>query len=360
MPSWKGRVATAAAGAVGLAAAGTAVGVARQRRVIAHRGAGDGTRLGSLHSTPITVIASDGVPLHVEVDEVPSSGGRRRLLKGREEELTLVFVHGFTLNMDSFHFQRAGYRGQIRTVFYDQRSHGRSGRSSRENSTIEQCADDLLQVLDHVAPTGRVVLVGHSMGGMTIFALAEQHPEIFGDRVAGVGLIATTAGGLSPLHLIVPVVPEGFGGEMVTRVMAGLARGSKVIEHFRRMSSSVALVVTDHFAFGDEVPASYLEFVDDMIAQTPFDVLSEFFPNFEALDKFATLAAFERVPTAIICGTADKLTAIGHSRKLASLIPGSVLTEAAGAGHFVVIERHELVNSALDDLLAAAAVPRSA
>ncbi|MDO7868723.1 alpha/beta fold hydrolase [Nocardioides jiangxiensis] len=363
--SWKTR-AWAAAGAAGVAAAGTAVGVARHRHVIAARGAGEVARLGSLHSDPITVHATDGVALHVEIDPLPEGAGRRPRHRGRArgnqpriEDLTVIFVHGFTLNLDSWHFQRAGYRGQVRTVYYDQRSHGRSGRSSRENSTIEHCAEDLVRVMDEVAPDGPVVLVGHSMGGMTIVALAEAHPELFGERVVGVGLVATTAGGLSPLHMIVPVIPEGFGADLAQRVIAGLARGSRVIEHMRRLSSSVALVVTDMFAFGDEVPAAYVEFVDAMISATPFEVLSEFFPNFEALDKFSALSALERVPTAIIGGTEDKLTSIGHSRKLAKAIAGSVLTECTGAGHMVLIERHEQVNAALDQLIAGALDPAS-
>ena len=45
-------------------------------------------------------------------------------------ELTVVFVHGYSLTLDSWHFQRAAYRGLVRTVYYDQRSHGRSGRST--------------------------------------------------------------------------------------------------------------------------------------------------------------------------------------------------------------------------------------
>ncbi|TCJ21236.1 alpha/beta fold hydrolase [Nocardioides jejuensis] len=358
--NWKTR-AWAAAGAAGVAAAGTAVGVARHRHVIAARGVGDVARLGSLRSEPITVLASDGVALHVEIDELPETSSKRPRHRGRArgtepriEDLTVVFVHGFTLNLDTWHFQRAGYRDQVRSVYFDLRSHGQSGRSSRENSTIEQCADDLLTVLDAVAPDGPVVLVGHSMGGMTIVALAEAHPELFGTRVVGVGLVATTAGGLSPLHMIVPVIPEGFGADLATRVMAGLARGSRVIEHMRRLSSSVALVVTDMFAFGGEVPASYVEFVDSMISATPFEVLSEFFPSFEALDKFAALSALERVPTAIIGGTDDKLTSIGHSRKMQKAIAGSVLTECPGAGHMVVFEKHEQVNTALDQLIAGA------
>jgi pimeloyl-ACP methyl ester carboxylesterase len=148
--SWRGRAAAAAAGVVGVAAAGTAVGVVRHRREIEHRGPGE-SRLGSLRSTPRTVIASDGVELHVEVDEV-ASAGRHRARTAAADELTLVFVHGFSLNLDSWHFQRAGFRGRVRSVFYDQRSHGRSGRSTEGHSTIEQLGEDLLRVIDEVAP----------------------------------------------------------------------------------------------------------------------------------------------------------------------------------------------------------------
>jgi pimeloyl-ACP methyl ester carboxylesterase len=61
------------------------------------------------------------------------------------------------------------------------------------------------------------------------------------------------------------------------------------------------------------------------------------------------------VPTSIICGTDDKLTAIGHSRKLQAQIEGATLLECEGAGHMVIMERHDQVNAALDQLIAAAA-----
>ena len=50
-------------------------------------------------------------------------------LQQRASKLTLVFCHGYALNLDCWHFQRAAYRGLVRAVYYDQRSHGRSGRS---------------------------------------------------------------------------------------------------------------------------------------------------------------------------------------------------------------------------------------
>jgi pimeloyl-ACP methyl ester carboxylesterase len=346
-----------AAGAAGVAVAGTAVEVARRRRVIARRGAGDRAPLGSLRSAPLTVVASDGVPLHVEVDEYVPSGeqGRRRTGKTAAPALTVVFVHGYALNLDCWHFQRSGYRGLVRTVYYDQRSHGRSGRSSIGHATIEQLGHDLKQVLDDVVPDGPIVLVGHSMGGMTIVALAELHPELFGDRVVGVGLISTTAGGLDPSRIVLPVLPLSIGGGLTHRAVRLLGRGHRVIDGLRRMGKDFAMVATDLFAFGDEVPAAYVEFVDNMLAETPFEVVAEFFPSFGSLDKFHAVEVLGQVPTAVICGTRDRVTSIGHSRKLHASITGSTLLECEGAGHMVLMERHDQVNAELDQLLAAAA-----
>jgi len=339
------RIAGAVAGAAGIAATGAAVGVAQRRRTIARR-SGDPTPFGSLHSPARTVIADDGVPLHVEVDEAPDAGS----------PVTLVFVHGYSLNLDCWHFQRAAFRGLVRTVFYDQRSHGRSGRGAVAEGTIDQLGRDLEGVLDAVVPDGPVVLVGHSMGGMTIVALAEQHPELFAPdgKVVGVALIATTAGGLDPARLLLPLVPRRLSSGITDGTLRTLARGHRAVDGVRRLGRSIATVLTDAYAFGDAVPQSYVEFVDDMLSATPFQVVAEFFPGMRELDKFDHVGVLGRIPTTIIGGTADRLTSIGHSRKLHSRIPGSTLVECEGAGHMVILERHGQVNACLDQLLAAA------
>ncbi len=303
------------------------------------------------------MVADDGVPLHVEVDEFRArdAGGKRKTGEVAEPPLTVVFSHGYALNLDSWHFQRAGYRGLVRAVYYDQRSHGRSGRSREGNATIDQLGLDLKQILEEVVPDGPVVLVGHSMGGMTIIALAEQHPELFDDRIVGVGLVSTTAGGLDPHRIILPLLPKSIGGQFAARLVAALGHGHRQIDLLRRFGRSIASVATDLFAFGDEVPSSYVDFVDSMLSSTPFEVVAEFFPVFGGLDKFGAVHALSNVPCAIICGTEDRLTSIGHSRKLHTKIEGSTLLECEGAGHMVIMERHDQVNAALDQLLAAAA-----
>ena len=111
-----------------------------------------------------TVTTDDGVPLHVEVD-------------GDEDApLTVVFSHGFTARLAEWELQRAALRDRARLVLWDQRGHGRSGWTQLTDATIDRTGRDLGQVLDAVAPTGPVVLAGHSMGGMSILALARQRP----------------------------------------------------------------------------------------------------------------------------------------------------------------------------------------
>jgi pimeloyl-ACP methyl ester carboxylesterase len=348
-----------AAGGLGAAAlAAVATGVVVERRVVKARraGAAQADRLGVLRSDPVEVVCDDGVRLHAEVDEVaPYADSRTARRRKPRNDVTLVFAHGYALNLDCWHFQREAFRGKHRMAFYDQRSHGRSQRGDREHATIEQLGDDLARVIETVAPKGKVVLVGHSMGGMSIIAFAERHPQLFAKRVAGVALVATTAGGLRPHRTVSRWIPDGVGELVAPRVIAALARAPELVDSARRPGSNIGFLVADMFAFGSkDVPAAEVEFLDEMLAGTKFDVLAEFFPTFTQLDKFEALKAFDGIPTTIVCGTKDKLTSIGHSRKMAERLPSATLVECEGAGHMVIFESRDRVNAALEDLVQAA------
>ncbi|MCW2808435.1 MAG: alpha/beta hydrolase [Marmoricola sp.] len=344
-----------AAGGLGAAAmAALATGVVVERRVVSARrsGSAEADRLGAIHSDPVPVKCDDGVVLHAEIDELaPYEAGERR----RQSDVTVVFVHGYALNLDCWHFQREAFRGKHRMVFYDQRSHGRSERSDREHANIEQLGDDLARVVTELVPEGDVVLVGHSMGGMSIIAFAERHPELFARRVSGVGLISTTAGNLKPHRTLGRWIPDRVGQVVAPRLIAALAKAPELVDTARRPGSNIGFLVADMFAFGSkDVPAAEVEFLDEMLAGTPFEVLAEFFPNFSTLDKFEHLSAFEDVPTTIICGTKDRLTSIEHSRMMAERLPEARLVECEGAGHMAIFESRAQVNEALEELVAVA------
>jgi pimeloyl-ACP methyl ester carboxylesterase len=345
-------------GWLGLAATGVgalAAGVVVERRVTQTRKAGGpgADRRGGLRGDQVTVTTDDGLTLYAEVDEVaPYAAGRAA--RAERAEPTLVFVHGYALNLDCWHFQRQYFRGKHRLVFYDQRSHGRSERTDKTHATIDQLGHDLCRVIEQLVPEGPVVLVGHSMGGMSIMAFAEHHPDVFGARVRGVALISTTAGGLKTHRVVSKLIPDAIGGQLGPRLIAALARAPELVDRVRRRGSNLGFMVAEEFAFGGDVPASYVEFVDNMLADTPFEVLALFFPNFDTLDKFTVLALFARVPTYIVSGTKDVLTPIGHSRKMASRLPDAKLVECPGAGHMVILEQKDAVNAAVEELYAEA------
>ena len=341
-----------AAGGIGATAlAALATGVVVEKKIVRtrHSGAAAADRLGSLRSAPVEITCDDGVVLHGEVDEVaPYDTGEGH----DDDDLTLVFVHGYALNLDCWHFQREAFRGKHRMAFYDQRSHGRSDRSDREHASIDQLGHDLAAALEALAPHGRVVLVGHSMGGMSIMAFVEHHREVFERRVDGVALIATTAGGLRPHRTLSRFIPDGLGQLLAPRLVATLARAPELVDSARRPGSNLGFAVADLFAFGrKDVPAAEVEFLDEMLAGTSFDVIAQFFPHFSTLDKFAQLEAFAEVPTTIVCGTKDRLTSIDHSRRMAELMPSATLVECKDAGHMVIFEAREEVDAAIEELV---------
>jgi pimeloyl-ACP methyl ester carboxylesterase len=294
---------------------------------------------GKLHSEGLNVVTDDGVALQVEIDGRPDA------------PLTVVFAHGFTLCMDAFYFQRRDLGDVARLVFYDQRSHGASGRSRAENCTIDQLGKDLDAVLQAVAPAGPVVLVGHSMGGMTILSLADQRPDLFGERIVGVALLSTSTGNVAKeivgvpgvvSRLITPLVPTG--AKLVQRRAATIERG-------RRVGSDIGFLITRLISYSPDAPPSLVAFMEQMVLATPIEVMSNFFDTFLSHDKVKALDVLETVPVLISCGSKDVLTPISHSQVMADALPSAEFQVLPGANHMAKLERHEEVNAALRRLI---------
>ncbi|HEY3681478.1 MAG TPA: alpha/beta hydrolase [Streptosporangiaceae bacterium] len=331
--------------AVGVAAAGVAGAVAAQRiavgRLRTRPDPAAGEPLGSLRGRPVEVRTDDGVVLYAEVD-------------GREDaDLTVVFSHGWTLNQDSWHYQRRDLADRARLVFYDHRDHGRSGRGATKPVTMERLADDLFDVIAATVPSGgRIVLVGHSMGGMTIMALAERHPELFGDRVVGTALVGTSPGRLAEVTLGLPMIAGKAFRATVPSTLAALGRAHGVIDRGRAYGGDLAFLGMRYIGFGDpDTSPTVIDFSEQMIRSTPMDVIADYYPVLMAHDKQAALDVLARVPTLIVSGTRDRLTPPEHSAAMAEAIPSAHFVSIAGAGHMVMLEQPALVTDALRHLL---------
>ncbi|MEU6679225.1 alpha/beta hydrolase [Streptomyces sp. NPDC046925] len=368
-----------AGAAIGVVAAGAAAGVAIERLTVG-RGMRKKARLaldasgpyGSLRGMPGQAYADDGTVLSYEVDEVEQDAAqapRRRRLFGRKAPapVTVVFSHGYCLSQDSWHFQRAALRGVVRCVYWDQRSHGRSERGAaqltdRTPVSIDQLGRDLKAVIDAAAPEGPLVLVGHSMGGMTTMALADHFPELIRERVVGVALVGTSSGRLGEVNFGLPIAGMNAVRRVLPGVLKALGSQAELVEKGRRATADLFAGIIKRYSFSSkDVDPAISRFAERMIESTPIDVVAEFYPAFAEHDKTKALERFAGMPVLVLAGDKDLVTPSEHSEVIADLLPDAELVLVPDAGHLVMLEHPEVVTDRLADLLGrAGAVPEAA
>lgn len=367
-PGRRGRIAQGGglvAGIAALSVGSVAVGIELERRMLAKRL----SRTTALALEPFfglrapgpEVVTPDGVRLHVEVDEIePYAAGRAPAVtdgatpedgQTPEKAPTLVFVHGYVLSLHCWHFQRQHFRGANKMVFYDQRSHGESARSDSEHCRVSQLSKDLQQVLEATTePDEKVVLIGHSMGGMTIQQLAADRPDLIGTKVVGAALIATSSGELGN-HSIIKGVPGNLFSKIAEPLLLLSSKASTAVERGRRASKDLAFVVTRRMAFGSDVPVEYTEFMAEMIARTPMTVVGDFYPAFAEFDGGRGLEVLQGTETAVVGGVDDTITPIGHTDRIIEQLPGAESLRINHSGHMGIIEHHDEINKVLDNLI---------
>ncbi len=342
---------------VAAAGVGAAIGLAAERWTAHRLPVVTGTEsYGSVRGIPHTVRSTDGTELYVEVDDLDVQGealaeAHAATHVGDGPVPTVVFSHGFCLNQDIWHYQRSWLRGRYRMVFWDQRGHGRSSTGPSGNYTLDQCGEDLRAVLETVVPEGPVVLVGHSMGGMTVMALAGADPELIRERVVGVALVATSSGGLASVNWGLTATVGRVAHKIAPGALAGLTRTPRLVERTRRLGSDVEEMLVKHYSFASPVPGALVRFAAQIIAATPLDVVSGFLPTFEVHDKSEALAVLDGLEALVLSAQNDLLTPPEHSEAIARRMPQTEHVVVASAGHLLMLEHPDDVNLHLGELL---------
>ncbi|MCW2660585.1 MAG: alpha/beta hydrolase [Mycobacterium sp.] len=281
------------------------------------------------------VTADDGVPLAV------------REAGPADAQVTMVFVHGFCLRMGAFHFQRTRLPDRlgprVRMVFYDQRGHGRSGEGAPETYTLTQLGHDLECVLKAVAPRGVIVLVGHSMGGMTVLAHARQYPDRYGSRIVGAAIISSAVEGVSRSPL-----GEILKNPALEAIRFTARSAPKLIHRGRNVSRSLIGPILRAASYSDmQVSRSLDAFSQRMMNGTPIPTMVGFLEALEKHDETAGLWTLLKVPTLIASGDHDLITPDEYSRKMAASLPRSELVIVTGASHLALLDKPEAINDGL-------------
>lgn len=337
--------------AFGTAAAGSlALGYAAKRRAVAGIEPTAGAEWAELHrpvhGIPVTVRSFDGTRLHAEV-------------LGADDAPTVVFAHGYGLSQHAWHYQRRDLRGHLRLVCYDQRGHGASALAASGSYRMEALGRDLAAVLEATVPAGEpAVVVGHSMGGMTVLSFAEQFPDRL-DRLAGVALMSTAGGN----------VVAGGAFTVGAATMATLR--SRLLPDRLRRAQAPDVDRDDPQEWTDEPPAdtvflltralglspdadpAHVAFTEQLLRECPARVKAALGPALTSL-RLGHVAERLTMPSVVMVGDADRLTPNGQAQRLADAMPRARLEVIPGAGHMLPLEAHETVTAQVRALVAEA------
>ncbi|WP_330458336.1 alpha/beta hydrolase [Streptomyces sp. NBC_00820] len=275
----------------------------------------------------LRIASADGARLHVEVH-------------GPEGAPAVVLSHGWTCSTAFWAAQIRELATDHRVIAYDQRGHGSSPASSACSTTA--LADDLEAVLaGTLAPGEKAVVVGHSMGGMTVMAAASR-PR-FAEHAAAVLLCST---GSSRLVAEARVVPLGAG--RVRTWITGRVIGSRAP---LGPVTPVAKRVLKYATMGARSAPHMVEACARIVHACPRAVRHAWGGVLAALDLDHGVREL-RVPTAVLHGAADRLTPSVHARALVAALPHCVgLTELPGIGHMSPVEAPGPVTGKIRELV---------
>jgi pimeloyl-ACP methyl ester carboxylesterase len=277
--------------------------------------------------------APDGTRIHAEV-------------YGPEEGPTIVLAHGWTESIRFWHHQVEELSREHRVVVYDKRGHGRSPLPESDDFSLEAQADELASVLAELVGERRAILAGHSMGAMTIAALAERDAAALHDRVAAIAMVNTGVGDLISEAMVVRGA-DRFGvlgeriGELILSSKAPLA-----------LPGPLLLTGARYVALTPHASEEAVELTAEMVRLCHPRTRAGCAESMTRMELYEALASIE-LPTLVVSGERDKLTPPVHARRLAEEIGGPVeLVELEGIGHMAPLEAPQAISSVLRDLVA--------
>lgn len=277
---------------------------------------------------------------------LPTDDGWLQVIEwgSREPDVTVVLTHGWSLSSSSWEDVAellVAADSAVRVLAYDHRGHGGSATGP---ASITVLADDLATVLRSLVPDGPIVFGGHSLGGMTLMALAELHPGVIEARAFGAAFVATSAG-----DLLGPI--RKFRG--VDRLLlAALAVTARVT-----LPSKPLFLVrqgTRGVLFGSRPRRHDMNRSIRQLARSDPRTVASLGRSLLQHNRYEALAAFRDVDVVVMAGSKDMLTPPAHAHRIAEGIPGSQVVVYQGAGHHLPYERREAVAAHLLSLTAKA------
>ena len=228
---------------------------------------------------------------------------------------SLVFIHGsgdsgrvWRLQIEHFGTQHA--------FALDLPGHGQRPDTLPTEVSVQAYAQATYDIVMQELHLQKPIIVGHSLGGAIALTMALE----YGNELGGIILIGT--------------------GARLRILPALLADAKNTLEQARTRLSHMAVAATtsplvSQAVAQEQTPPGPNILYRDLAACDVFDIMKRLYEI--------------SIPTLILCGTEDQLTPVKYSTYLHQHIQGSTLRVIPDAGHYVMREQPEAVNSAIDE-----------
>jgi pimeloyl-ACP methyl ester carboxylesterase len=266
---------------------------------------------------------------------------------------TLVLVHGWFCNTDMWHYQKKLLSDSYRLVCFDQRGHRRSECPECDAFSLETLARDLKAVMDDCVNDEGAVLIGHSMGGMSIIKYMEMFPEDIGARVKGVGLVDTTN---------VPMFETIMGGraleplqdKVVEPLIRWITHHPGFADGLKRSLVRTApfLLATRYLGYGSGASLTQMVYIQEMAGKTTMKGACLAGLGLIENEKEMSLEPLRLsgIPVLIWVGEKDKLTLPEVSIRMKEKLPQADFHLVPDTGHPSYMEEYGLFNETVREL----------
>lgn len=302
----------------------------------------DTDRSEPVRSSGQMVLSPTGSELYVEAE-------------GDEAGPVLIATHGWGLDSTIWHYlkrdlaaQRAKSPHQL--IVWDLPGAGRSKAPSLKQVSLTSFARDLDALIQGVSPRP-VILLGHSIGGMTIQTLARDLPQTIRDRVAGIVLINTTY--TNPLETMVlsrlfktlrrPLLEPVFKLTILLKPLAWFSAWQGYLNGTAHLANRIQ--------FAGAVTRSQLDHTSLLGTRNSPAVLAR--GNLAMFDWDAT-GALRTVPcpVLVIAGEQDLVTKLEAGGTIAEQAGRAEFERVGNANHMGFLEQAPLYNARIADFLA--------
>lgn len=241
--------------------------------------------------------------------------------RGTGKNPSLLFVHGAGGTAEIWEAQVSAFQGKHAVFRLDLPGHG--GSEGRGEDRISAYAEWVRLASEKLFRSESFVLVGHSMGGAITLQLSLTPPK-----------------GLKGIVLV------GSGAKLaVTRAI------------FQMLSENPEAFFEslDRFAFSPAAPQAVRDRIIHLTRQCPPALL---FDDFKACDRFDLRNRLSEItlPALVLCGEEDQLTPVKYSRYLHENLSDSRLVTIPEAGHMVMAEQPDPLNTAIESFLGSLAL----